>query len=209
MIISLIGMSGVGKSYWSTRLEQEAGYTRICCDDLIGQSLAAKLSALGIKSDLRSIAEWRGLPYEEQYVNNERMQILNEQKIMEVVCQQSDNSKNENIIIDTSGSLVYIDKQVIQRLKNLSKMVYIVAGKEQEHELYNDEVIFHRPLVWGNSYQPKDNELQKEAMRRCFTELISWRSKQYERWASISIPYIHLRQKIKTTKEFIDRINQY
>lgn len=204
MKISLIGMSGVGKSFWSVKLKQEAGFKRICCDDFIRRRFAKKLNKMGIKNDYRSIAAWKGLPSREAHFRDiERMQVEYEQKVMEDVCHRLEVSSDENIIVDTSGSLVYINDSVIQRLKKLTKMVYIVAGKEQEQELFNDEVIFKQPLVWGDAYRPKPDESREAAMRRCFSDLISWRSKQYERWADISIPYIKARKEVKTAKELI------
>lgn len=203
MIITLIGMSGVGKSYWSSRLEKEAGFKRICCDDLIGEALEKKLVKLGVKPDLNSIAKWRGLPYEEKYQANERLQIMNEQEVMEAVCEEIERMESEDIVVDTSGSMVYIDPMVITRLKNHSLMVYIVANEEQVTELYNDEVIFRRPLVWGAAYKQNQNENSTEAMRRCFADLIKWRASQYERWSDISIPYNQLRNETLNTEQFL------
>ncbi len=203
MIVTLIGMSGVGKSYWSSRLEKEAGFKRICCDDLIGEALEKKLVKLGVKPDLNSIAKWRGLPYEEKYQANERLQIMNEQEVMEAVCEEIERMGSEDIVVDTSGSMVYIDPMVITGLKEHSLMVYIVANEEQVTELYNDEVIFRRPLVWGAAYKQNQNENPTEAMRRCFADLIKWRASQYERWSDISIPYNQLRNETLNTEQFL------
>ena len=38
MKISIVGMSGSGKTYWSKKLESE-GFKRFCCDDLIEEKL--------------------------------------------------------------------------------------------------------------------------------------------------------------------------
>jgi len=42
MTISLVGMSGTGKTYWSKQLESK-GFKRFCCDDLIGEKLGTVL----------------------------------------------------------------------------------------------------------------------------------------------------------------------
>ncbi|MGH7238463.1 MAG: hypothetical protein ACREHG_00195 [Candidatus Saccharimonadales bacterium] len=80
MIISLIGTSGVGKTYWSSRLEKEADYERICCDELIGKKLAEKVSELKFATDAQSIAKWRGLPYEPKYKQNMELQLQSQQQ---------------------------------------------------------------------------------------------------------------------------------
>ena len=145
---------------------------------------------------------WRGLPYEERYRNNESVQIQNEQEVMESVCNELSKYRTENVVVDTSGSLVYIDESVLRRLCDLTRCAYIVADKEQEAELYNDEVIFRRPLVWGRAYIPEKGESPEQAMRRCFPKLIAWRAHEYSRWATLSIPYYVLRHDDMTVDSF-------
>ncbi len=35
LVLTLVGMSNVGKTFWSHQLAAEGGFTHICCDDLI------------------------------------------------------------------------------------------------------------------------------------------------------------------------------
>jgi dephospho-CoA kinase len=59
MILGLIGMSGVGKSYWADRLEA-AGFDCFHCDDLIAQKLRPGFDvACGSVYDL---GRWMGFP---------------------------------------------------------------------------------------------------------------------------------------------------
>src|SRR5258706_14549607 len=44
--LALIGMSGVGKTFWTKRLAQ-AGHRTICCDDRIEQRLHSRLESGG------------------------------------------------------------------------------------------------------------------------------------------------------------------
>lgn len=46
MIISFIGMSGMGKSAWSSKLEKEKGFKRYCCDNFIEKGLSPELEKL-------------------------------------------------------------------------------------------------------------------------------------------------------------------
>ena len=57
--LSLIGMAGIGKYYWSKKLEAE-GFRRFCCDDLIASKLGPQL----IRSDgaTMTMGEWMGFP---------------------------------------------------------------------------------------------------------------------------------------------------
>jgi len=64
MRLSLIGMAGSGKSYWSRKLA-EHGFRRFCCDDMIEAKLAPELT----RSDgtMMKVAEWMGFPYGPHY----------------------------------------------------------------------------------------------------------------------------------------------
>jgi dephospho-CoA kinase len=59
MRLSLIGMAGTGKSYWSEKLA-ECGFVRFCCDDRIAERLTFQLKKpLSSKADM---GEWMGFP---------------------------------------------------------------------------------------------------------------------------------------------------
>ena len=61
MRISLIGMAGAGKTYWSIKLAQQ-GFRRFCCDDLIAAKLAPDLKRPD--GSTMGMGEWMGFPYE-------------------------------------------------------------------------------------------------------------------------------------------------
>src|SRR5258708_30277383 len=51
--LALIGMSGVGKTFWTKRLAQ-AGRPTICCDDRIEQRLHSRLASGGLPTRPRA-----------------------------------------------------------------------------------------------------------------------------------------------------------
>jgi len=81
-IISLIGMSGAGKTYWSKKLAK-TGFDRICVDNIIEEKLAPSLRKLGFLG-IQDMAIWMGQPYEQyyqtragEYLNQERHLAIN------------------------------------------------------------------------------------------------------------------------------------
>ena len=58
--LSLIGMSGAGKSYWAQKLA-DAGFRVIGIDDRIEEKLAPELAAGG-HSGIGGVAAWMGWP---------------------------------------------------------------------------------------------------------------------------------------------------
>ena len=206
MRISIIGMAGVGKTYYASMLSRDTDYKLISCDDLIAEMLAKELASIGIKPNLESITSWRGQPYEKRYRKNEQLQIVNEQAVMERVCGELDNLLEENIVVDTSGSVIYANSYVLSKLKALTLIIYIKAGTEHVKNLFTDEIIWRRPLIWGNSFLKTEYETNENALKRCFVNLFQWRSKEYERWADVIISYETLKNNCKTAKQFLNLV---
>ena len=72
MQLTLIGMSGVGKSHWSKKMEA-LGYRRYSCDELIADRLGTELGKKG-KATL-NLAKWMGQPYSEGYQDAEALYL--------------------------------------------------------------------------------------------------------------------------------------
>ena len=116
MIITLIGMSGTGKSYWSKKLE-EVGYKRFGCDDLITDYLARKFNHSGvIPFDMH---QWVGYPDEETYAEHAHIYLQTEEEIMNKILDYVESAPgDEDIVIDSTGSVIYMPESILTRLKN-------------------------------------------------------------------------------------------
>ena len=69
MQIGLLGMWGVGKTYWATKLAQ-AGFDRFHCDDLIAAPLQQEVGQS--LTTVYDLGAWMGLPNEETFCEKER-----------------------------------------------------------------------------------------------------------------------------------------
>src|SRR5258706_6711991 len=119
MKISLIGMSGSGKTYWSEKLAQK-GFTIFCCDALIEKKLGVELTSLGYNG-IEDVAKWMGQPFSAQYKQTSKRYLQFEQEVMEEFLQFLEKTKDdENIVIDTTGSVIYLDKNIIKKLSQLT-----------------------------------------------------------------------------------------
>ena len=70
--LSLIGMSGAGKSYWSKKME-ENGYQRYSCDEMIAERLGPNLRGKGHTT--LKLAKWMGQPFSEGYIKAEKLYL--------------------------------------------------------------------------------------------------------------------------------------
>src|SRR5258708_565140 len=123
MIISFIGMSGSGKSHWSKKLHAK-GFKRFCCDDLIEEKLGDELKKLGY-SGIQDVAKWMGQPFDSQYKRSSKKYLQFETEALEEIFDQTNNfSVNDDIVIDTTGSVIYARKELLKRLTEQSKVIY-------------------------------------------------------------------------------------
>lgn len=204
MIISLIGMSGSGKTFWSKKMAA-FGFARFCCDDLIEEKLSSELKKLGY-SGIADVSRWMGQPYDEQYADSSRSYLECEKEIVEWII--SSIPKNRDVVIDTTGSVIYLNSRILQKLEQLTKVVYLKVPKVVEEEMFKLYLEDPKPVIWGKSFVKKSGERNIEALKRCYPELLKQRSKEYEKMTDIILDYFQLRQKEFGIGEFIKLIKQ-
>lgn len=186
MIFTLIGMSSVGKSFWSQKLA-DMGFTLFCCDDLIEKKLEVELKHLGYKG-IADVAHWMGMPYDPQYPQtSSRYLSLEGQVVREILDWIESDIHNNNVIIDTTGSVIYIDASIQKRLKALTKIVYLETTESQKEEMFRRFMIHPKPIIWGDTFTQRHNQSRKEALEVCYPKLLSYRCQIYNDFADVSI----------------------
>jgi shikimate kinase len=175
MYITLIGMSNIGKSYWSERLLKEAGFERVCCDYLIEQELSSELKRLGF-SGLEEVSDWMGKPGDERYIENSQKYLKCEEDVMENVLKELAvrNSKS-SVVVDTSGSVIYMSDRILEKLRAMTKVVYFEANKEHYQILFEQYKFSPKPLIWNGKTD--------------YFELLESRAVEYEKLSHFRIPF--------------------
>jgi shikimate kinase len=202
MKISLIGMSGIGKSHWSKKL-QEQGFTRFCCDDLIEGKLETVLKELGYKG-IHDVALWMGQPFEPQYAENSRKYLQYEQKMVDEVLSQIENM-NDNIVIDTTGSVIYLGEDTLTKLKRLTRVIYFAASEEAKTKMYHQYLRLPKPVIWGNQFIPLSGETDQHALERCYLNLLEDRSHRYADLADMTLNYEAIREPQFEMKTWLEK----
>lgn len=205
MKIALIGMSGSGKSYWSKKLEQ-MGFKRFCCDDLIEEKLAAELKSLGYRG-IQDVAKWMGQPFEAQYPQTSQQYLNFEKEVMNEVLRIVEKaSDKENIVIDTTGSVIYTGKEILHGLSSLAKIVYLDTPVSVKQEMYTLYLADPKPVIWGNTFMKSDEETNYQALATCYPKLLAYRTKEYEKIADIACNYRRLHDAAYTIDTFMEAI---
>lgn len=199
LLISLVGMSGIGKSYWSKNLEQY-GFERFGCDDLI-------VKALGY-SGIQDVAKWMGYPFDPQYKDTSKQYLKMEEEVMNGIMEEIERSEAQRVVIDTTGSLVYLGESILDRLSAMTHVVYLETPPDDLKKMYDVFLAFPKPIIWGTSFRQIDGEGGKEALERCYPDLLTYRTKRYRELAHITLRYEDLHTPGFTTEQFIQAITR-
>ncbi|MER2520490.1 MAG: hypothetical protein ABTQ34_07370 [Bdellovibrionales bacterium] len=205
MHITLIGMSNIGKSYWSKRLEAEAGFRRIDCDTLIEKWLGQELSELGYQG-IHDVARWMGQPYEARYAQASKRYVEVERAVMldAIATLRKADPHEPPYVIDTTGSVIYAGDDVAHELKSLTQVVYIAASSQHVSQLFADYLARPKPVIWSDTYACARGETLEDALERCYPQLLSSRARLYERMADVIIPSDRHRDPKATAHDLFD-----
>ncbi|MBT3464863.1 hypothetical protein HOD20_09520 [archaeon] len=206
MRITLIGMSNVGKSYWSEKLEK-SGFKRFCCDDMIEKKLEPILKKEGY-SGIHDMSKWMGQPYEEQYDDNARKYIFHETEVLKEILDYIKKNKGNNIVVDTTGSVIHTNNIILHQIKMLTDVIYLKTSSSEVEKMLKSYIEHPKPVFWSNQFQKGENESDMKALKRCYPKLISFRRLLYNRFADKTIYGEKLRYKNINENDFIKKINE-
>ncbi len=190
MRIALIGMSGAGKSFWSAIL-QRRGFEVFCCDDHIGKRLAAA-GEIGDAS-LEHLGQWMGFPFEPGFTRRETRYLSLEKAIMDQLLSdleaRPDGAAAPNLVIDTTGSVVYTGDAIMQRLQRQAVVIYLSPPAAHHVLLRRAYEENPRPVIWHGHFAKSDGETNPQALKRCYANLLAERDKRYRRYAHLELQW--------------------
>lgn len=205
LILSLVGMSNIGKTYWSKKL-RHLGFKHINCDDLIEAKLKPILNELGY-TGLEDVSRWMGQPYDKRFATNQQQYLHTERQVMGNIFSKISNDRQQNIVIDTTGSVIHTNKKICEGLRRSSVVIYIKATKSMQEEMFKQYLKEPKPVVFGDIYYPHDNETAMQTLSRCYQELLNFRSTLYATYADVVIPRQDINKNMNAP-QFISLIKQ-
>jgi len=175
--LAFVGMSNIGKSYTAARLAKAFKFKLVEVDKLIWKSLGF--------DTMDDFADWQGQPYEEDYAEREaeliRLEALATQKGM------SASRAQKKDILDTTGSVIYIDPAIRRVMKEKYYVVHIKAEPSDLERLKWDYFDNPKPLIWGRHYRPKAGLSERENIVECYPKLLMSRAKEYAAMADATL----------------------
>ena len=197
-------MSGVGKTFWTKRLAQAGHYT-ICCDDRIEQRLHSRLESEGY-AGIHGVASWMGWPDRPTYSEREAEYLAEEIATLDEVLTELERNPSSELILDTTGSVIYTGNNLLRRLRRQMSIVYLVASAEEQRLLMERYLHDPKPVLWRGAFQAKKGETPGETVARCYPTLIAARRQSYEALAHCTLQVAALRDGSLDAAEFLKMI---
>ena len=176
--IALLGMSNIGKSFFAANLVRDFGFQSVEIDQLIQSKLG--------QGSMDDHAKWLGQPYSEGYGARETKAMELEgdatQEAM-ALCQQFGNA-----VLDAPGSVIYVEDDVLSRLKSEFWLIYIEANDDDLERLRQLYVSSPKPLIWKDSFNSRLGTTNDEAVLASYPNLLAQRAEIYQSLADITLP---------------------
>ena len=208
MRLTLTGMSGSGKSHWSGQLARH-GFTHICCDDLIAERLAPRLTGDG--DAIARLGLWMGFPFQPGYEEREAEYLRLEKEMMAEslgLLGGPPGTIPEDIVMDATGSVIYTGGEILAELRRLTTIVHLETPVEVQRQMLESYLSSPRPVLWRGMFVREPSETNEEALARCYHALLAGRERLYREFADVTVDYATHRQQRLGVREFLDEIER-
>ena len=206
MRLSLIAMSGSGKSYWARKLA-ESGFMRFSCDEMIASKLKAELERPD--GTIVPMGKWMGFPYQPGYAARESKYLKYEKQVLREIfelIERGPDRTERDIVIDTTGSVIYTGKALLKSLCKLTTVVHLATPPEIQEQMFKAYLKNPRPVLWRDHFSKRSNEKDRAALTRCYPQLLAYRERLYEHHAHLTIDYDQYRKKGLNVIDFLKAI---
>lgn len=190
--LALIGMSGAGKTFWTKRLAS-AGHPGISCDDHIEERLRPRLAEGGY-AGINGVAAWMGWPDSATYPEREAEYLGAEIATLSEILTDLERNAAEELVLDTTGSVIYTGNNLLLRLRRQMTVVYLAASPSEQQLLIERYLQDPKPVLWRGAFQPRQGEAPRDTVVRCYPLLMESRRRSYEALAHCVVPVSELRQ---------------
>lgn len=152
--ITLMGMSGVGKSYLSSLMSGWGWYAHSCDLEIGTKYLAGELDAPVSADDISALSRYISKPGDlpmDEFLRRQRLYYEGECAVLARVPELA--GAYERFVNDSTGSLCEIeDDKLIEAVGRATFFVYIKASKEEERAVLERAQDYPKPLFYPPSH---------------------------------------------------------
>lgn len=185
MVICLLGMSGVGKSFWAKRLVAR-GFTRHDCDGEIGARLGAIVRPAPGEEPVHALGRWMGMPWSDGYEAREARYRALEEDVTRDALDAAARTPGDHVI-DATGSVIYVPAALLDRVRRETRAVYLRTPDDRREAMLARYLAEPKPVVWGGAFVSREGERPEDALSRCYAELLARRDARYASLAHVTL----------------------
>jgi shikimate kinase len=174
---------------------------------MIARNFSAELTRAD--GTVMALGEWMGFPYEPNYKEREARYLTHEIRVLdEILGYVSDSARDpgENIIVDTTGSVIYTGETVLEKLCLHTTVVHFSTPPEVQERMLDAYKAQTRPILWRDVFNKEPDETEEEALARCYPKLLLARERLYARYAHVTLDYHKRHKKGFGPEEFLAAI---
>jgi hypothetical protein len=178
--LSLLGMSGVGKSHWAKKLEAR-GWLRIDCDGEIALRLGEIIPAEPGVEPVTALGLWMGMPWTRGYREREGAYLMLEEQVTASALERARAAaaSGRRVVVDCTGSVIYLPAHVLESLARETRPVYLRTPDARRAPMLARYLAEPKPVVWGDRFRPREGEHDADALSRLYPELLAFRDARY------------------------------
>ncbi|MBX3249120.1 MAG: hypothetical protein KF901_18220 [Myxococcales bacterium] len=173
--LCLVGMSGAGKSHASRALAA-LGFGWHDCDAAIAARLADLVTPEPGEAPVHALGRWMGMPWSAGFAEREARYLALE---AEVTREALDAAQEGSQVVDTTGSVIYLDEALRQALRARCEVVYLRTPEADYERMLALYLAEPKPVVWGGLFAARPGESDEDALARCYAALLRERDARY------------------------------
>jgi len=199
--LCLVGMSGIGKSFWAQRLAEQRGFVRHDCDGAIAAQLRSLVPVAEGQEPVHALGRWMGMPWSDGYAAREVQYLALEERVTSAALRAS--AADAAHVIDTTGSVVYLSATLRDALRAKCRVVYLRTPDSARQAMLARYLVEPKPVVWSGAFVASPGESPTDALPRCFAALLERRDALYTGLAHVVLDGAALEQSAATLDEWL------
>lgn len=184
MRLCLVGMSGIGKSFWAKRLVDARAFERHDCDGEIGAHLAELVTPAPGEEPVHALGRWMGMPWTAGYAAREARYLALEEQVTAAALERVVTTQGPHVL-DATGSVVYLPSGLLARVHAECRVVYLRTPEAKRDAMLRRYLKEPKPVVWGASFVAAPGERPEDALPGCYAELLALRDRRYAALAHV------------------------
>ena len=155
-----------------------------------------------------TLGEWMGFPFQDGYQEREDLYLSSEKQLMGEVLDRVEEhacaGSDENVVVDTTGSVIYVGEELINRLRSLTTVINFTFPTVVREAMLKQYISNPQPVLWRGFFSQEHGESIEDALFRCYHELLDSREIAYRRMADIEIDYFTRNSPIFKIGDFLE-----